>query len=368
MTQFLRYINNLVVCKIGSEKIFRYLIYWWFIFFVSWGLSYGSGFYKYHADSSDLFDNFFELKDIVTLSQEDSLIGNIRELQIDSEKNIWILDSKNYCVKKFNRNGKFCFEFGQKGQGPGEFVKPFGFFVDKEVIYISDPMARKLNYFDKKGKFKYFVKIRDGRSIRSRKKGDLIVAASWQEESGGGYCLHIHNKNGDIEKSFLPISEIAKKNKLVCDGVFFDLDSVGNIYGIQEMDYKIFKYSTKGKLITSFSKLNPYYIPPPKAPFKHFYLRSKMTEWVKSWTHIEGIRVLDNLLFVTLRNYDAEDFEYILDIYNTDGIFVNGGLKTNYRLMYIENNEILYFLKERIDSDIDFSILKFSVKDHKKDK
>jgi hypothetical protein len=194
----------------------------------------------------------------------------------------------------------------------------------------------------------------------------MILAAAWRENGGGGHGLHIHNKRGDIIKSLFPISEVALKNNLVCDGIFFDLDRDYNIYAVQEMDYRISKYTVDGHPVKSFSQPGPDYIPPPKAPFKHTYLRSKLTGWIKSWTHVVGLTVSGNRLFVSLGNYDPADFGFVLDLYDTDGHFIRGGLKTNYRLLHVDDRGVLYFLHEEMGSDLAFKILKFSIRESRR--
>ena len=51
------------------------------------------------------------------------MFHNPSDIEIDNEGNIYILDSGNFCVKKFDKNGNFLRRYGKKGKGPGEFTE-----------------------------------------------------------------------------------------------------------------------------------------------------------------------------------------------------------------------------------------------------
>lgn len=313
-----------------------------------------------NSNFSNSFERVFRQKEIITLSQSNELIGHIRAFQVDDEGNLWILDSKIGNIKKYNERGDLVFSFGRKGDGPGEFMAPFGFFISKDNIYVVDPKRRAIFIFDKNGKFKDSFKIKDGREIKLDRKGSkIIVSAPWVESKEGGHCIHVYDIKGKLVKSFLPIPEIILKN-MFSDWVYFDLDEENNIYAVSEMEYKIYKFTENGELLKTFSKINKYYTPPPSKPFKGPYLKEALDKWIRSWTHITGVNTLKSLLIVGLKNIEPE--YYILDIYNLNGDYILGGLKTSYRLLHTDKKGNLYFLKEKEKgSKIVFSILKMSL-------
>lgn len=59
-------------------------------------------------------------------------------IRIDKDENIYVLDFKDYSVKKFDNNGKFIRKFGKYGKGPGELTTSFDFdvFNDGKVILL----------------------------------------------------------------------------------------------------------------------------------------------------------------------------------------------------------------------------------------
>lgn len=79
----------------------------------------------------------------ITLDLEEDLsIGNEEDenymfytfvrLKVDSQGNIFALDGGNCRIQKFDSDGNYLHTIGRKGQGPGEFNRPFLFQIDEE--------------------------------------------------------------------------------------------------------------------------------------------------------------------------------------------------------------------------------------------
>lgn len=318
---------------------------------------------QYEADKE--FDLFFQLVKTVTLSQEKVLLGSVRKLSIGPDGNFWILDSKSIKIHKFRPDGTFISSIGDRGLGPGEYLIPMDIYIGSEFIYVVDSGARKINVLNMDGTFKYFFKIQDGRSVQESKTGDIVIAAPLITNPDSSTCIQIYSNKGELKRSFIPIARTAARHKFISDLVSFSLDQEDNIYCVQEMEYKIYKYSFAGHVLKSFSQINSYYTPPPEEPFKQKYLQSALETWIKGWTHMIGIIYFNKLLFVTLA-YPKSEYEYILDIYSQDGEFIKGGLAMNYRLLCIDKKGQFYFLQDRTDlGDIDssYNILIYSMRD-----
>jgi len=118
----------------------------------------------------------------------DNGFGNIEELTIDDEQNIWIVDSLNDRVKKYDANGKLLFSFGTEGKANGQFFTPIGICFFKGNIYVSD--AGRIQVFDKLGKYLRTWKISDN-YWAMKAKGDYIYIAAI------GYVIKT-DENGDV--------------------------------------------------------------------------------------------------------------------------------------------------------------------------
>ncbi|UCH95942.1 MAG: 6-bladed beta-propeller [Candidatus Aminicenantes bacterium] len=108
-------------------------------------------------------------KKVFTITGEDQRITDPgrkfiwpRYLDIDSQGNIYIVDSPSASVKKFDRTGKFIKSFGKKGSGPGEMRYPFMVSVLDNVVYVTDPAERRMVTFDTEGNFIRNIKLTQG--------------------------------------------------------------------------------------------------------------------------------------------------------------------------------------------------------------
>jgi len=74
------------------------------------------------------------------------------DVAIDNDGNIFVLDSGNFRIQKFDRNGRYLMTVGRKGQGPGEFQGFSGVFIDsKSNLYVNQ--GRSISLFDNNGKY-----------------------------------------------------------------------------------------------------------------------------------------------------------------------------------------------------------------------
>ena len=109
---------------------------------------------------------------------EDFIFSQIRSVQVDEEDNIYVLDSKEVCVKVFDSNGKHVRTFGKRGQGPGEIQLPTRMYLvaGKEIL-IYDVGNSRLSYFSLDGKC--LREISTGKHFFSRaipdSKGNIIT-------------------------------------------------------------------------------------------------------------------------------------------------------------------------------------------------
>ena len=78
---------------------------------------------------------------------------SVAGIALDSEQNIYVIDSGNHRVQKFDKDGHYLLTIGRKGEGPGEFTRVSSVFIDdKDIIYISD--RRRIQIFDSAGGYK----------------------------------------------------------------------------------------------------------------------------------------------------------------------------------------------------------------------
>ena len=76
------------------------------------------------------------------------VFSSVRWLGVDDKENIIVYDAKEVCFKVFDKNGKFTYRFGKKGQGPGELMNPMGIgMVDHKFITVNDSGSNRFGYY-----------------------------------------------------------------------------------------------------------------------------------------------------------------------------------------------------------------------------
>jgi len=71
---------------------------------------------------------------------------------------LYVVDSGNYRVAVFDRNGKFLFDFGSAGKRPGQFARPKEIAIDAQGhVYVADAGHGDVQVFDAQGKFLFTV-------------------------------------------------------------------------------------------------------------------------------------------------------------------------------------------------------------------
>ncbi|NOR44807.1 MAG: 6-bladed beta-propeller [Candidatus Delongbacteria bacterium] len=72
---------------------------------------------------------------------------------VDSKRNIYILDQMSLSVKKFDTKGNFIKSFGRSGNGPGEFRESYCLAILSDTVFVEDGASMRMVKFDTDGNF-----------------------------------------------------------------------------------------------------------------------------------------------------------------------------------------------------------------------
>ncbi len=214
------------------------------------------------------------------------LIGKIGRLEGKQEKDILydpvdaarlangdilILEGNGCTVKRYNKNHEYISSFGQKGQGPGDFLSPFCLRLNlsRNKLYVADT---KISMLSLDGSYEDGFKPEriGGSSIHEqyRTSGMAVLSGShvilpshpsiWVD-SGEHKLLSVYDKKGTIIRSFGAV--ILYDNPLLtlnANIVYFTKDNKDNIYIAYAHQNRISKYSPDGEMIFSSDRYLPY--------------------------------------------------------------------------------------------------------------
>jgi DNA-binding beta-propeller fold protein YncE len=129
---------------------------------------------------------------------------------------IFVVDSKNHRIQKFDLAGNFILEWGRFGNDTSEFNTPIGIDIDFENnIYVVDSGNHRIQVFDSLGNFKimwggfgaeegYFDSPID---ITVLTESDYETLIGLAVSDYGNNRIQVFNKLGDFIQSFNNISE-----------------------------------------------------------------------------------------------------------------------------------------------------------------
>jgi sugar lactone lactonase YvrE len=198
-------------------------------------------------------------------------------IALDSQGNLYILDTGNHRVQKFGPDGRYLASFGRQGQGPGDFSYPDSIDIDGEdMVWVSDPNNQRIQILTPEGaerKTIGFVKERVGK-VRRTKSG-LVMAG------GGGVFFGgpgLEEKEQPPPKLFKKLDLDGKVSGEYGEPFDFEhplLNQMGNqvAFAVDENDCvylaylyqnRLEKYSSEGKLLWRADRKLDYSTDPPK--------------------------------------------------------------------------------------------------------
>ena len=181
-------------------------------------------------------------------------------IALDKDGNIYVGDTDNHSVQKFDKTGKFLSRWGgNPGTAEGEFYYPRGVTVGAGgEVYVADSGNNRIqkfdwdgNYMHTWGKFGFAWRGADmGRfdvpwGVATDREGNLYVSdtsnARIQKFTHDGTPLLKWGRDGSYDGAFFYPRGIA-------------VDFVGNIYVSEEGNHRIQKFDTRGSYLTKWGR------------------------------------------------------------------------------------------------------------------
>jgi hypothetical protein len=207
------------------------------------------------------------VRKIGELESKDPDFQFVRPMSVaeDGQGNLFILDDKDGCVKKFAADRKFLLKFGRPGQGPGEFEYPMTVEVGVAGRVVVSTMSSEFHVFDNDGVYVDRFRLPPYRGISpALLSSDRVVAYAFElsgENSRDNPILAIFDSKGRVQHEFGQAHLLdTARNTWRANFPQITVDGADDIYVAFSNQNRIEKYSGTGQLLLSIDRVLPYEI------------------------------------------------------------------------------------------------------------
>jgi len=125
------------------------------------------------------------------------------DIAIGPNGDIYLVDGLNNRIIVVDSTGKRKFEFGQQGEGQGEFKYPLGIDIsDDGKVFIADTGNHRIQVFNLKGDFNYMFIVKSGPKERPSDPVDVLVSGLKNNlyiADNDNHKIKVYNQNGTFE-------------------------------------------------------------------------------------------------------------------------------------------------------------------------
>jgi len=292
-------------------------------------------------------------EETLSLGQEQGedhlMFYRLRDLAVDSDLNLYVLDAGNHRIIKFNKNGQFVWKAGRKGQGPGEFQYPrnITFSPEKELV-VGD--GRRVHFFTKEGEYLRSIRIDksyhdfyflpDGRILVSVfVRGRPGVAAEYYTDGGEFIKEFTDEYRYGPELSFGGGVSIGGRGvQLIGDKIYLSLPD----------QYEIREYDLEGNLIAKIKR--NIKLKPPNIKITNISGSTRVSVYPSDCSgpcYKVGQKYLINCLRLAEKNDEKKyDTKKLIEFFNTEGQYLRRiELPEGRELTAIDSQKNLYFIQ-----------------------
>ena len=188
----------------------------------------------------------------------------ISSMEVDDEGNILVLDYSDCRIQKYDKEGKYLRTIGRKGEGPGEFQRPFRSYLAPDgKLYVNE--LRKLHVFNENQEYIRSIILESPlRSFGVTKEGNIMGYTSTRSEEEMTIDIALIDPEGKRTKTIASYPDqgvmIQRGNITVgttppySPGLFFcPVDENLGIYGFSA-EYMLFQTDASGEIIRRIEK------------------------------------------------------------------------------------------------------------------
>ena len=174
------------------------------------------------------------------------------DVAIDAKGNLWVIDTTNNRVEKFNEKGEYIAKFGTTGSGNGQFKRPTALAIDaKGNLWVTDAANFRIEEFNETGEFLKAVgsygegngQFAGAEGIAIDPKGNIWVADTYNGR------LEKFNEKGEFLKVVGAYGSAAGQ---LVEPTGVDIGPGGNVWVADWGNDRVEVYSEAGEYVRQF--------------------------------------------------------------------------------------------------------------------
>ena len=187
--------------------------------------------------------NRIELEEVLSIgSLADDLLYQWVGIASDEFGNVYLTDTMDYSIKKFDSEGTLVKSAGKKGQGPGEFLAPRLVEWRRDCLYVTDQFIPGIQVFDMDLEFSHRIPVSYPVASFKVLPGGRIAAVTLRMR--GSQDIYILDRTGHIEEK---ITYSREDDSLMMNMIDFEIDGEGNFFLVYIFQDRIEKLDGQGR-------------------------------------------------------------------------------------------------------------------------
>ena len=298
-------------------------------------------------------------------------ISFITAMDVDEDENLYILGSREGTITVFDKNGKHLRTFGGQGQGPKELTNAGIFIYEDGLLYIVEGFSG-LKIWDKYGEYVNNLKVpRTNYTVLLKSDNWYFTAANFIPDINNPNWILKFNR---YSKDMLNFTEILSQEYNRYNDLFFgtfsafSVDTSSNFYFLEDQsDYTMIKYNESGEPLLSFSRDYDTIRYSQEAVDKYSNMFSAALESgdisaLPDYPQTIRKSLIDSHGYIwivsgeTAQDNNNPDFQSTVDIFDTEGKWLQSFKSTAVTLRSIFRNDRLYspsLYNDRVEQFID---------------